>query len=97
MRHLNFTYASPTSNLVTGAASDVGVSLTYSYDTQGRLAQVTRPDSSTLNFEFDAQSHITAVKDSEGKILESHTYDVFGRGLTGARANSVDSVTITYP
>lgn len=97
MRHLNFSYASPTSNLVTGVTSDVGITVTYSYDAQGRLTQVTHPDASTLNFEFDAQSHITAVKDSDGKILESHTYDVVGRGLTGARANGVDSVTITYP
>jgi len=97
MRHLNFSYSSPTSNLVTGVTSDVGITLTYSYDAQGRLVQVTRPDASTLHFEFDAQSHITAVKDSDGKILESHTYDIFGRGLTGVRANGVDSVTITYP
>ena len=96
-RHLNFGYASPSSNLVTSITSDVGLSAAYTYDAQGRLTQVTRPDASTLNFEYDAQSHITAIKDSDGKLLESHTYDVFGRGLTGARANGVDSVTITYP
>jgi YD repeat-containing protein len=36
-RHLNFTYGSPASFLVTGVSSDFGVSLSYSYDQLGRL------------------------------------------------------------
>jgi hypothetical protein len=40
---------------------------------------------------------ITTVKDSQGKILESHTYDALGRGLTSSRANGVDAVSVTYP
>ncbi|MGH9895942.1 MAG: hypothetical protein ACREA0_28940, partial [bacterium] len=83
--------------LVTSIMSDVGISLTYTYDIQGRLITVTNPDQSTLNFEYDGNSMITAVKDSQGRILESHTYDSSGRGLTSSRANGVDAVTITYP
>lgn len=96
-RHLYFAYASPSSFLVTSVTSDFGVSLTYTYDGQGRLTQVTKPDQSTLNFEYDSNSLITAVKDSQGKILESHTYDSSGRGLTSSKANGVDAVTIIYP
>lgn len=45
LRHLTFTYGSSFSNfLVTGVSSDVGLSLSYSYDSQGRLNQVTKPD-----------------------------------------------------
>ena len=96
-RHLYFTYGSSSSRLVTGVSSDVGLSLTYSYDAQNRLSQVTRPDLSTLTFTYNAQSLITAVTDSNGKIFESHTYDSSGRGLTSSRAGGVDTVTITYP
>lgn len=103
-RHLNFTY-SGTTYLATGVSSDTGVSLTYSYDGNGRLLQVTRPDQSKLNFEYDsdpyfyaqtANPYITAVKDGNGKVLESHTYDCYGRGLTASSAGGVGAVTITY-
>jgi len=95
-RTLTFTYQSPTSFLVTGVASSTGLSASYSYDTYGRLLQITEPDSSTLSFQYDSHSLITAVTDSQGKILESHTYDSAGRGLTGSRANGVDMVTLSY-
>jgi len=96
-RHLNFSYGSPSSHLVTGVSSDVGLSLSYSYDNQNRLNQVTNQDSTTLTFGYDAQSRITSVTDMNGKVVESHTYDASGRGLTSSRALGVDAVTITYP
>ncbi len=95
--YLTFTYGGSTGNLVTGLTSSVGISLSYSYDTQGRLVQVTKPDQTTVSFTYNSQSLITAVTDSQGKTLESHTYDSLKRGLTSSRANGVDAVTITYP
>jgi YD repeat-containing protein len=96
-RHLNFTYASATSNLVTTAASDVGITYSYLYDGQGRLSQITKPDTTTISFQYDTNSNITAVLDANGKVLEQHTYDVLNRGLTGSRANGVEKVTVHYP
>jgi len=97
-RHLNFAYGSSYSSLlITGVSSDVGLTLSYSYDSQGRLVQVTRPDLTTISFTYNSQSLITAVTDSNGKLLESHTYDGIGRGLTSSRANGVSAVTLTYP
>jgi YD repeat-containing protein len=95
-RHLYFSYASGSSYLVTSVTSDFGVSLSYAYDTQGRLIQVTNPDLSTIAFSYDSNSFISSVTDSQGKILESHTYDSVGRGLSGSRANGVDAVTVSY-
>jgi len=96
-RTLTFTYGSSFSNfLVTSLTSSVGISLAYSYDSQGRLSQVTEPDQTTMTFTYNSQSLITAVTDSQGKTLESHTYDSRNRGLTSSRANGVDAVTITY-
>jgi YD repeat-containing protein len=81
---------------VTSVTSDFGESVSYSYDSQGRLNQVTEPDGSTLSFQYDSNSFISAVVDSHGKILESHTYDSSGRGLTSSRANGAESLTISY-
>jgi len=99
-RHLYFSYGSPSSTLVVGVSSDVGVSLSYAYDNQGRLATVTKPDLTTVSFQYvpnNAWPLISAVLDTNGKVLESHTYDTELRGLTSSRAGGVDAVTITYP
>ena len=96
-RHLYFGYASGSSFLVTGVTSDLGLTLAYSYDTQGRLIQVTKPDLTTLSFAYDANSRITAVTDANGNILESHTYDSQGRGLTSSRAGGAEAITVSYP
>jgi YD repeat-containing protein len=96
-RHLYFNYANGSSLLVTSVTSDFGITVSYSYDTQGRLIQVTKPDQTTISFTYNTQSQITAVTDSHGKILESHTYDSSGRGLTSSQANGVNSLTVTYP
>jgi YD repeat-containing protein len=96
-RHLTFTYANASyPNRITGVTSDVGIALSYSYDTQGRLTQVTKPDLTTVLFAYNTQSLITTVTDSNGKTLESHTYDSGGRGLTSVRAGGVDALSVTY-
>jgi len=101
-RHLYFSYANPTSYLVTSVTSDVGLSLSYSYDNLGRLIQYTKPDTTTVSFQYSNNSNpyinlITAVLDSNGRVLESHTYDGQGRGLTSSRAGGVEAITVTYP
>ena len=96
-RHLYFSYANNSSYLVTGVTSDVGIALSYAYDSQMRLTQVTNPDQTTLSFTYDSNSNVLSVTDSAGKVLESHTYDSEGRGLTSSRANGVESVTVSYP
>ena len=95
-RQLNFNYGNGSSYLVTSVTSSFGVTVSYSYDGQGRLTQVTEPDGSTLAFQYDSNSFISAVVDSQGKVLESHTYDSSGRGLTSSRANGVEAITISY-
>jgi YD repeat-containing protein len=96
-RHLYFGYGSPSSYLVTSVTSDFGISLSYAYDAQGRLTLVTNPDLTTVTYTYNSQSLITSVTDSNGKVLESHTYDSNGRGLTSSRAAGVEAVTLTYP
>jgi YD repeat-containing protein len=95
-RHLTFTYGSSSSHLVTGVSSDAGISLSYAYDGANRLSQITNPDLTTISFAYDSQARIISVTDMNGKILESHIYDCFARGLTSSRALGVDSVSFTY-
>ncbi|MGD1105283.1 MAG: hypothetical protein ABSA59_24825 [Terriglobia bacterium] len=58
---------------------------------------MTYPDTSALNFTYDPNSSmLLSVTDSQGKLLESHTYDAQDRGLTSSRAYGVDSVSLTY-
>jgi YD repeat-containing protein len=95
-RHIYFHYPSDTSRLVSSITSDFGITLSYSYDAQGRLIQVTKPDQTTLNFTYDSNSNITAVKDTNGIVLESHTYDSSHRGLTSSRAGGVEAISVTY-
>ena len=96
-RHLYFNYQSPSSFLISSVTSDFGITVSYAYDAQGRLSQVTEPDLTTVSFTYNTQSQITQVTDSNGKVLESHTYDSTGRGLTSAQANGVNALTVTYP
>jgi YD repeat-containing protein len=97
-RHLYFSY---TGYLVTGVSSDAGISLSYAYDSLGRLTTVTKPDVTTVSFQYNGNSPfslISAVLDTNGNVLEAHTYDTNGtRGLTSTRAGGVEAITITYP
>jgi YD repeat-containing protein len=100
-RHLYLTYSSVSVgnfyvDLVTSVTSDFGVSLSYQYDAIGRLVKVTKPDTTFLTFEYGAGDLITAVKDRDGKLLESHTYDLQGRGVTSSRAGGIDALTVSY-
>jgi YD repeat-containing protein len=97
-QHLYFNYGTGASNyLVTSVTTDFGITLSYTYNSLGELVQVTKPDLTNLFYTYNAQSEITAVTDQLGKVLETHTYDSNGRGLTGSEANGVNALTVTYP
>ena len=83
-------------NLATSAQDAVGTVATFSY-IDSNLTQVVYADGSQINYAYDDDDNIISVSDSEGKVLETHTYDTNGRGLSSSRANSVDLITIQYP
>jgi YD repeat-containing protein len=102
-RHLYFAYGAAGSevtgngSVVTKVTSDAGITLSYTYDpVLGSLETVTKPDGTNTYFQYQA-GFISAVLDTNGKVLESHTYDQYGRGLTSSRANGVGAITMTYP
>jgi YD repeat-containing protein len=102
--------------VVQSVTSDVGLTAAYTYNSDGSLSSVTEPDGRVFNFEYGGASFlgppeyssptqitpplITAVTDKNNKVLEEHTYDVYGRALTSSRydgAREVESVTLSYP
>lgn len=100
-RHLYFTYTQisvgqSTVSVVTSVSSDFGISFVYQYDTLARLTKVTAPDSTFVTFNYTPTNLISSVADTNGRVLESHTYDSLGRGLTSSRAGGVEAVTVTY-
>ena len=95
---LSFTYGDSNNPWqVTKVQDAVGTVATYTYDSTSRLTQVSFPDGSALNFTYDPNSSmLLSVTDSQGKLIEAHTYDSQNRGLTSTRANGVDSVSLSY-
>jgi YD repeat-containing protein len=95
---LGFTYGNSNCQMQATKAQDaVGTVATYTYDSSCRLALVNYPDGSALNFNYDPNSSmLLSVTDSQGKLIEAHTYDTQSRGLTSTRANGVDSVSLSY-
>lgn len=97
-RSLMFSYTdSANPNQVTAITDSVGTVATYVYDASAHLLQVTHADGIAIHYEYDANGLLTSVVDHEGKIVETHTYDGQRRGLTSARANGVEAVTLSYP
>lgn len=97
-RILTFNYTNPQfPRLCTAIVDSVGTAAAYTYDGLGRLQQVLYPDGSQKNFSYDSSNLILSVTDSQGKVLESHTYDSARHGKTSSRANGVDLISLTYP
>lgn len=96
-RTLTFNYPGPTATQVSSIQDSVGVVASYSYDASARLTQVTYADASAVNYAYDANGLLTSMTDTDGKVLEAHTYDSQRRGLTSVRGNGADLVTVSYP
>ena len=53
--------------------------LAYLYDSGGRRARVTHPDSVYWTYDYDALSRLTRIRDDSNNILVTHGYDNLGR------------------
>jgi YD repeat-containing protein len=96
-RSLTFNYPNANTRQVSSVQDAVGVIATYTYGANSNLIKAVYADGSIINFSYDTSSLLTSVTDTDGKLLEGHTYDSSRRGLTSVRANGVDLVTVSYP
>ena len=94
-RQLIFNYATPTSTVVSSVQDAVGVIAQYTYDgsPSPHLLSVAYADNSSIQFTYTGNL-ITQVADGTGAVLETHTYNSAGQGLTSAEAGGVNAVTV---
>lgn len=82
--------------------STVGVSVTYTYDTQGRLQSTSKTvGGSTVSREFHYENatyprFLTGITDENGDRYVTWTYDQFGRATSSSRAGGLETTTIAY-
>jgi RHS repeat-associated protein len=85
---------------VSQLSDSIGVVAAYTYfPSSTRLQTVTYPDGSKYQFEYAQQGTkflLTAVKDAENRVLESHAYDAQGRGITSERQGGIEKYTLEY-
>jgi YD repeat-containing protein len=97
-RTLTFNYANGTfPRLCTSITDAVGTVASYTYDASALLTQVSYPDGSQLNFQYNdpnSSTLVSAVTDAQAKILEAHTYDSQRRGMSSQQANGVNAVNV---
>ncbi|HEU4714499.1 MAG TPA: RHS repeat-associated core domain-containing protein [Pyrinomonadaceae bacterium] len=84
------------SGRVTSIADTTSVLADYTYGANGELLTVTYPDNSQYVFTYDGLFRLTFVKDALNNVLESHTYDSQGRGLTSAAHGGAELYTLNY-
>ncbi|MCB1784523.1 MAG: RHS repeat protein, partial [Alphaproteobacteria bacterium] len=94
-RQISLTYSS---GRVTTMTSPDGT-YSYSYDTNGNLETVTKPDTNTIGYHYEDTSYIhalTGVTDESGVRFSSFGYDTNGKAILAERAGNVESVDISY-
>jgi len=68
-------------------AGDPELLWTYAYDASGNLTAVTAPNAATWRtYEYEA-NRMTASRDALGNLIESHTYDGNGFGISSTGPN----------
>ncbi len=84
---------------ITSLQDATGTLATYTWNGY-QLSRVTYADGSFLNYNYGGAYNqlITSVTDTNGKVVEAHTYDpaTWYKGKTSERANLVDKLTVTY-
>ena len=73
----------PTSGRLTSVSDWAGRTITYGYDSNGRLSTVKDPDNNTTTFAYDGTSQrLSSITDANGHTVVTMTYDTQGRVAT---------------
>jgi len=83
----------------TTSLNSSGIVAFYSYDTQDNLIQVTYPDGSTLNYNYNDPynlHNLTSITDKAGKVLAAHEYDGQDRAITSYSEGDLWKLTFSY-
>ena len=72
-----------------------GTLATYTY-VGATLTSLRYPDGSGYNFVYDGWGQVLRVTDASGTVVETHTYDPQGRGITSDLTDGVEKYTFAY-
>lgn len=70
--------------------------LSYLYDTAGRLSRVTYPDAAWWGYEYDTAGRLARVRDDDGFELTNNVFDAFGRVERMNRDSSAPDTSFFY-
>lgn len=62
-----------------------------------RLDRVTYRDGTGYSFAYDGSARLVSVTDLGGTVVEQHSYDATGRGVTSSLADGREKYTLAYP
>lgn len=95
-RSLSFTYdgSGRISTMVTPDGT-----FSYSYDTAGNLTKVTKPDTNTIQYEYENATYynaLTGITDEKGVRYATFAYNSSGQLSSSELAGGVDEYTYSY-
>jgi RHS repeat-associated protein len=93
-RSLTFSYDG--TGHISALTGPSGVIASYVYDGNGLLQAVTYADGSGYTFAYDSSGHVLSVADLSGRVVETHTYDANGNGITSELSGGQQRYTVTY-
>ena len=94
----SLTFAYNASGRISSLSGPDGPIATYRYtpDVWAMLARVTYRDGTGYSFAYDGSGRLLSVTDLAGVVVEQHTYDAAGRGLTSSLADGREKYTLAY-
>ncbi len=87
----------------TGKAQATRLLVSYSYDAQARLVQVGHANNETHRYTYLEKNiqglghYLLTARDGEGRLIEGHQYDEFGRGVTSEGQGGKFRITYSAP
>ncbi len=95
-RELVFAY---TGNQISSVTVDGNKTTHYTYNTQGLIAQVTRPDNTTRVYHYEDTrfpTYLTGITDERNKRYATWTYDAQGRTISSEHAGGVEKTLLAF-
>jgi RHS repeat-associated protein len=84
-RYIQLTYVN---NRITQARDNIGRTVTYTYDSSGRLSTVTNAAGEVKEYTYDTQHRMLTLKDPRGIVYLTNEYDANGRVIKQTQADS---------
>jgi YD repeat-containing protein len=95
-RELVFAY---TGNQISSVTVDGNKTTHYTYNTQGLIAQVTRPDNTTRIYHYEDSrfpTYLTGITDERNKRYATWTYDAQGRAISSEHAGGAEKTLLSF-